>query len=375
MPFRDLVGHRHLVELIARAVARGTLPPSLILAGPDGVGKLTIACAVAEVVNCLDPVRPVPGLFVGEGEPGPVQDARDGPAALEIDACGACRSCRRLRRGVDAARRGEDAALDCLRIVQPDERGSIKIDRVREVIAAAAYRPFDGRRRVVIVEGAEALETGAQNALLKVLEEPPSGTVFVLVTAQPDSLLATIRSRCPRLRFGPLATGDVVEALVRHGGHPPAQARVAAALADGSVGRALRHLAGDLTDARDAAVDMLRTAAGAGDDVHRRLAAAQELLAKGQGRARGKRGAPTRLDVAERLEAMASLVRDLGVVVTRADARRLANADLAPDLARLAKAFDDRRVGRAFDAVGRAAFALERNVGHKTVADWLALQL
>jgi len=197
----------------------------------------------------------------------------------------------------------------------------------------------------------------------------------VLVTAQADSLLPTIRSRCPRLRFGPLSDGDVAGLLERERGRSAADARAAAALSGGSVARALAHLAGDVNDARHAALAMLRGVA-AGGDVRGRLAAAQELLAKGQGKGPGKRAAaPSRPEIGERLEAMASLVRDLGVLATRADARRLANADLADDLAGLAPAFDGRRAGRAFEAVDRAASALERNVGHKVVADWLAFQL
>ena len=79
--------------------------------------------------------------------------------------------------------------------------GSIKIEQVRDVIDRADYRPFEGRRRVVIIDEADALMDAAQNALLKTLEEPPSASMFVLVSSIPDALLPTVRSRCSRLRF------------------------------------------------------------------------------------------------------------------------------------------------------------------------------
>ena len=190
MSFANLVGHRHVITLLARALAHETLPPSLIFAGPPGVGKFTTAVALGQGVNCLDPIRPGPGLFDASVEGG-----------LAFDACGTCRSCVRIARAVDRIAQGTEPAIDCLRVLAPDDRRSIKIDRVRDVLAATAFRPFDGRRRVVVIDEAETLEVASQNALLKALEEPPPGTSFVLVTSQPDALLPTIRSRCPRMRF------------------------------------------------------------------------------------------------------------------------------------------------------------------------------
>ncbi len=94
-------------------------------------------------------------------------------------------------------------------VVEPGDTGAIKVEQVRDAIDRTAYRPFEGRRRVVIIDEADALAVAAQNALLKTLEEPPPASVFVLVTSRPDVLLPTVRSRCQRLRFGRLAPGEV----------------------------------------------------------------------------------------------------------------------------------------------------------------------
>jgi DNA polymerase III subunit delta' len=358
MPFRDIFGHRHLVQLLSRAIARQSLPPSLIFAGPDGVGKLTTAVAVGQALNCAAPV--------------PVPASGDVPA-LDADACGACSACRRIPRAREAFEEGVGSALDCLRLVGPDERQSIKVGPVRDLIGAMSYRPFDGRLRVVIVDRAEALEVSAQNALLKTLEEPPSGSMLVLVTSRPDSLLPTVRSRCQRLRFAPLAPADVARYLMERKGLPAASAHASAALADGSLGAALAQGAEGRLHARAIAGRVLQHVAQARDP-GRRIEAAQVLLARVEGEGK-KAPAVGRVQVAERLEALASLLRDVQVVSSRADTRRLAHADLASDLTTLAAAYGGRRLSRAFDAVDRALVALDRNVSHKTVADWLAFQL
>ena len=180
MPFRDIAGHRHLIELLSSAVVRGSLPPSLIFAGPVGVGKLRAAIALAQTLNCL--TRPNGGA----------------------DACGTCAACTRIARGVHA---------DVL-LIQPGDTGAIKVDQIRDAIERAAYRPFEGRRRVVIIDDADEILVEAQNALLKTLEEPPPASTFVLVTSRPDVLLPTVRSRCQRLRFGRLAPAEIAEVLI-----------------------------------------------------------------------------------------------------------------------------------------------------------------
>ncbi|MEQ1731808.1 MAG: hypothetical protein ABL982_25830, partial [Vicinamibacterales bacterium] len=188
MPFRTIIGHRKLIALLSRSIGRESLPPSLIFAGPSGVGKRMAALATAQALNCLAPITSGPA---------------DSP---DVDACGTCAACTRIVRGIHP---------DVL-MIEPNDKGNIKIDPVREAIRQSGYRPFEGRRRVTIIESADGLDATGQNALLKVLEEPPASSVFILVTALPDTLLVTVRSRCPLLRFRALATDDVVSALQQH---------------------------------------------------------------------------------------------------------------------------------------------------------------
>jgi len=326
--------------------ACATLPPSLLFAGPFGVGKRLTAVALAQALNCQSPITnqsaAADGLAAG--------------AALPLDACGRCAACTRIARGVHP---------DVV-IVEPGESGAIKIDQVRDVIDRAMYRPFEGRRRVVIIDQADALVPQAQNALLKTLEEPPSSSVFILVTSRPDVLLPTVRSRCPDLRFRPLAAADIATVLVARK-HSESEARAVAATADGSVGQALQASAGELVEARDIAQRVLAAAASA-RDAGSRLEGAKDLLIK-----RGSGG--ERDQLATHLRAMASLLRDAEVLATEADAAALANPDVRPALEKLAKGYGGERGVRAFGAIDEALVALERNAGVKIVADWLVLQL
>jgi DNA polymerase-3 subunit delta' len=343
VPFISIVGHRRIVSLLSRAVARGTLPPSLLLAGPAGVGKRRAALAVATAVNCQQPRS---------------ADPSSASHGLEQDACGECAACRRIARGVHP---------DVI-VIEPGDTGTIKIEQVRDVVDRAGYRPFEGRRRVVVIDEADAMVTAAQNALLKTLEEPPSASIFILVSSIPDSLLGTVRSRCPRLRFGPLSPAEIAEILMRDHEYTETEARAAAADAGGSVGRALSAESADLTEARGAAQRILEQAAR-GTDPGRRIEAMKDLVGK-----KGSSGSE-RDQLAACLRATASLLRDLGLLAVRADASTLANADLQRELSALSRSYDGDRATQAYGAVDRALAALERNASPKLVVDWLVLQI
>jgi hypothetical protein len=144
----------------------------------------------------------------------------------------------------------------------------------------------------------------------------------------------------------------------------PAAAHAAAAAADGSVGRALAGSAEDANEARDAAARLLQSAASSGDP-RRRLDGAKALVA----------GGGDRDDLSRRLLALSSLIRDMGLLLSRADDRTIANADLKPQLQALLRWFDGDRTVRAFETVDRALSALDRNASPKIVADWLAINI
>ncbi|MEO8480866.1 MAG: DNA polymerase III subunit delta' [Acidobacteriota bacterium] len=329
MPFKDIVGHGPVVELLRQAARRGRVPQSLIFAGPDGVGKRAVATALAQAVSC--------------------------PKRADGDACGTCSVCVRI-----AGQRFPDVTW-----LDKGDYASIKIDALREqILQAVGYRPFEGPRRIFIINEADDLTVQAQDALLKTLEEPPSATILILITAYPDTLLATIQSRCRRLRFGLLPEADVARILVSRAGIEPSKAHRLALVSGGSVARALSDDTGYFEEDRDLALGLLR-ARGAAMPERMKAAAA---FAQHDNKRRAREAASTRLTI------LVSLLRDLSVLAA-ADPVPLANADLDDELRRVLRAYDPHRLVDAFDAIGRASTALDRNASPKIVADWLAATL
>ena len=138
MPFRSLLGHHLTLSLLSRATAAGTLPPSLIFAGPEGVGKRAAALALAQALDLPDP------------------GGADRPAGAATRA-----------GSVRCAAASIAACIPMSRSSSPARPGRIKIDVVREVIRQTTFKPFEARRRVIIFNDADGLVDDAQNALLK----------------------------------------------------------------------------------------------------------------------------------------------------------------------------------------------------------------
>ena len=330
MPFSSIVGHQPIVTLLRQAVRRGRVPQSLLLAGPEGVGKRAVAMALAQAVNCT--------------------------RAADGDACGTCPTCVRIAKGQHS---------DVVLLDRGDE-ASIKIKPLRErVLDQVGYRPFEARKRVFIIDPADEMTAEAQDALLKTLEEPPSASILVLVTAFPDSMAPTVQSRCRRLRFGLLDERDVARVLTGVLQVSAADARKLAAASGGSIARALASEVDEFDDDRDAALGVLAAARSSGAIV--RLKAAATLAGhKSKRRDRAALGS--------RLAMLASMLRDLSAIRSPGTVT-LANGDLETALRDLAPAFDPTRISAAFATVVEAEASLERNASAKLIADWVAMSI
>ncbi len=202
----------------------GRLHHGWLLTGPRGVGKATLAWAIARFLLATPPAEDE-GLF---GAPPP-------PASLEIDPE------HPVARRILA--RSEPGLFHITRSVNEKTkrlRDQIVAEDVRSLNRFMSLSAADGGRRVVIIDAADEMNTQAANALLKMLEEPPARTTLLLVSHQPSRLLPTIRSRCRELRLGTLSPDDMAAALAQAGIDTPADGAALAELSGGSVGEAVR---------------------------------------------------------------------------------------------------------------------------------------
>jgi DNA polymerase-3 subunit delta' len=177
----DLIqGQQQAIGLLTTLLRKGHIPHALVFTGIDGIGKQTTAQAFAMACNCDDP------------QPFSASSSETSPAT-RINACGQCRSCRRIL---------SDNHPDILHI-RPSGN-MIRIAVIRDLIQQLTIKPFEQGKRVVIIAGSDTMNMEASNALLKVLEEPPENTLLILTAQQTADLLPTIVSRCQQIRFSPL---------------------------------------------------------------------------------------------------------------------------------------------------------------------------
>lgn len=317
--------HSRVIEGVARQMANDEVAHAWLVLGPGGSGKKAVAKAMAAAVNCT--VSPGVG-------------------------CGTCSACARIMR---------QRFPDVHHIVP--EGSIIAVDVVREsVIPEASRSPFEGRHKVFIIEEADLMNDAAQNAMLKTLEEPQPDTVFILISANEEDVLETIRSRSRIVRLDPVPESRIVE-LLQDDGASPETAVLAARLSSGDFDRACQ-LAEDEeamarrrvwinvasrvhspVDAMDAADEILQQSRGAVKS--RELVQKKEVaeLAEAMGEARGTAAARNSLAkrhrrelrrveqevLGEALDSLASFYRDV-LAVRRGDSESVSNLDLLSEL-------------------------------------------
>lgn len=209
MPFSNIIGHEGPKDWIRASLNRGHIAHAYLFSGEPSIGKKFLAIHFAQALACEDPKDP-----------------------SAPDPCGQCRACHQIEHGIHP---------DFL-FIEPDvEKANpqIKIDRIRDLEHHVIYRPLFCDRKICIIDEAHCLTSGAANALLKTLEEPPAHSLFLLITSRPSLLPATVRSRCLTFRFTPPTTDQVEGALILKRNISPEDARFLRMITERRLGLAL----------------------------------------------------------------------------------------------------------------------------------------
>jgi DNA polymerase-3 subunit delta' len=363
MGFQDFLGNPATVTHLRESIRAERFPQSLILAGPSGAGKYTLALMLAKTVNCLHPTE-------SDGLP---------------DFCGVCANCTRiaLSADLDALVAEAVAARDELRetdkretriliqthpdllIVPPDPpQLLIKLGQVRQVIHVAYYRPPVESRRTFTIFTSSAFMKEAANSLLKVLEEPPAHSSLILLTENPQELLPTIRSRAVVHRLGAIPTAELEALLAKRRPLLKSQDRaLTARLAEGAVGRALTLDLGVYLASRQDALILLRTALREPD--YSTLFHATESY---------RAGADGQEKTLNLLRALSSLVEDLLLLVAGTP-QLIRNLDIEGELARLAQGLTLDWIDSAAQALVLVESGMRRNLLRSLSLDAMAISL
>jgi DNA polymerase-3 subunit delta' len=374
MTFNDFLGNTVAVEHLRTAIAAGRLPHSLILAGPSGAGKYTLALMLAMAVEC-------------ERQPRDLWSNGQSLASF----CGVCHNCTRIASAANlddevekavAAREEMTSVTDKkdtrvlvqphpdVLIVPPDPpQLLIKLGQVRTVIQRSHYLPSEAPRKIFILTAANFMKEAA-NSLLKVLEEPPDTVHIIILAENPGELLPTIRSRCATVRLGALPVEEIEMLLAdRRPDVAPTQRTLIARLAQGAAGKALGFDLASYTAARSDALLMLRNAAaassGSGEPDHTALFKMTEGY---------RAGAEGQQKTTALLRSLSLLLEDL-LLLSAGTPELLRNTDLRPELDRLSGVLSFAWIEGASRGLDQVYSGLRRNLLRSLSLDAFAGQM
>lgn len=341
--FSELTGNERVKQALKRMIEAERLPGALLFSGEAGVGKKLFALEVAKTLNCRSPVG--------------------------SEACGACPVCVRISKINYPT---TDDTDDWNQILWTDHtdvgivvapKRVLRVEQMRQIEREANYRPNEGKARVFLVDEADKFNDASANALLKVLEEPPSTSHIILITSRPAMLLPTIRSRCQVIRFSPLTAEEIEAHLLRNKLADKTTARLRAHAAGGSLARALSDDIETFTEQRKAMLMVLHALAVSGDQAQ--LLRSAEQLNEAQ----------YKLEFEQRLDVLETLIRDAWMLSLGAQSGQLVNEDLLPQLEKVAQRIDPSRAAEWILQIEEMREQLIVNINRKVATDALFLTM
>ena len=318
MGFAEIIGHQRPLETLRLGLANERLHHAYLFVGPEGSGKRTVALALAKAIHCRE---------------------------TKNDFCDRCPDCARIQAGNHPD----------VRLVQTiEDKKEISIKQVREIEKELNFRSFSGKRKIAIIDPATLLNTSSQNALLKTLEEPPQNSMIVLIAPNAGALLPTLRSRCLRISFGPLARDEVARCLTSKEGINQDDANLRAALSMGSLGAAIKFDKDELLEKRRGwAALLLSLSAG---DYCGAIAAAEAI-------------ASNKEECLGFLEWAETWYRDLLVHAATEDSEEVVNVDMLTEIGSQSAKGSFEQMLASFAQTARAAGRIQRNLNRRMVIE------
>lgn len=322
MPFCNIVGHERAKEVLTRGLKNARVPQAYLFVGPEGVGKRHMALAFAKALNCV---------------------------REENDFCDECPACRKTDRLCHP---------DVL-LAEP-QGNSLKIDQMRECQREISFKTWEGRYKVLILDGADKLTPEASNSLLKTLEEPPPATIIILISTNPFSIFPTLLSRCQMIRFGLLERKEVAEILKQKRSLEETQAKFLASLCGGKVGKALSLDMDRVQDLRRQAWELLIPKEGV---------SAVSFLKKARELSKDKE------EMEGVLSQVSSLSRDLVVLACGGKVSLLINEDMVSNLFDVARSLGSSRALKVWEVVEQTQGLLRQNVNGQLALESMLIKI
>jgi DNA polymerase-3 subunit delta' len=365
--FHDFTGNSTVVDGLRAAIATGRLPHSLILLGPRGAGKFTLALLLTMALEC---------------ERQPRDTAVDGRQLASF--CGVCRNCTRIAESAELDARIEEAVAAREEMRETDKKDTrvlvqthpdvlivppdppqllIKLGQIRTLIHRAQYLPTEAPAKVFLITSAAFMKEAA-NSLLKVLEEPPPYVHILLMAENLGELLPTIRSRCAVAHLGALPVEEITALLAeRRPELNKVERELTARLSEGAAGRALSFNLAEYAAARNDALVLLHNAEQTGD--HSPLFRMTETY---------RAGAEGQTRTTSLLRALSSLLEDILLLQSGAG-DRVRNIDKRAELQRLADTFTFDWIESAVRSMDAVQSGMRRNLLRSLSLDAFAVEL
>jgi len=366
LTFEDFAGNAAVVAGLRAAIATGRLPHSLILLGPRGAGKFTLALMLTMALEC-------------ERQPRELVDGRE-----LAGFCGECRNCTRIAEGAELEAKVEEAVAAREEMRETDKKDTrvlvqthpdvlivppdppqllIKLGQIRTMIGRAQYQPSEAPKTVFVLTSAAFMKEAA-NSLLKLLEEPPPYVHLILLAENLGELLPTIRSRCAVAHLGALPVEEIVALLAKRRPELNKNEReLTARLSEGAAGRAMGFNLAEYAAGRADALTVLQNAERSGD--HTSLFKMTETY---------RSGAEGQVKTTVLLRALSSLLEDMLLLQSGAG-DRVRNVDKRAELQRLADTFSFEWIEAAVRGMDAVQSGMRRNLLRSLSLDALAAEL